>query len=433
MTGGLLAIAFANALLLWAPGLPVLPARISRVLGAYSMLSFTGRALVMVILQPKPGVDGSAPIAVLYPDYAATSDPILRLQALALLCFVAGLHVSLSLGLRAAVQSVAYGEPRAILRAYLLVNLMALGSTVLTDGDNRATSLLYLASYALLARYIFATTWRTSSNSAAILALISAISLTQAVMTDSKTPILTLLLAYYLGPHRRGYSVRSLVLSGIAVGFAFIFVQNLKGGYTEPFRQPRRWSQFYDSVIGRFDGLVSVAYAYRSGPGSYAPDNGVGVRLLTALVPDPLLEGSKPLSGVEWGERVYRVSNGVSYAEGFAAEGYVFAGTIGVVLWAFATAALAIMSCAILTSQATYLSGLGGAFLLSTAIFERGLVGQVETLGAATTGAFLASIAVLLTQRKRMLSGTGRRRNPAGRRIYGKGQAPVSNSLRTNV
>ncbi|WP_216899609.1 hypothetical protein [Nocardia alni] len=163
------------------------------------------------------------------------------------------------------------------------------------------------------------------------------------------------------------------------------------------------------SLLSRFDLLEAATDAYYAGPGSWLTPVQALQHAVESLIPAQLLGTEKFQSGAAWatevrGQSVDMSQVSVSLAEGNIAEGYVLGGYIGVALGVSVTFALLLIWSRWLYSRSVTLAVLGLAFIEAPVLYERGMLGAVETLGKYLQALVLVWIVALLVEeyRRRM-------------------------------
>ncbi|MET7773215.1 hypothetical protein [Nocardia sp. NPDC005366] len=212
---------------------------------------------------------------------------------------------------------------------------------------------------------------------------------------QSKTPVLGAALAIAVRFALTGWSRAKIagigVVSIAGVG-GFGWLQSLKStpylraeamivdsAYPEPVRP-------FLSLLRRFDLLEAATDAYYIGPSSWLSPSEVVGHLARSMIPGQLLSEPKLQSGTAWASEVRGASVdmsqvSVSLAEGNVNEGYVIAGTSGVVIGVAFTAVLLVGWSRALYSRHLTAVMFGIALIEVPVVFERGMLGSAETLG----------------------------------------------------
>ena len=229
------------------------------------------------------------------------------------------------------------------------------------------------------------------------------------VIYESKTPVLTFALFFfiaYAGTLRGSRTVTFTVLGGTAAFAAFTMLQTLKSA-----PGARRDLAVVDRayplatrpllpVLRRFDLYSAVTDASFVPDGRWLSLTAFGRRLVRGFVPwlsgDPFVS-----SGVRWARevRAYTIPlNGstVSLADGVVAEGFAVAGWLGVAVEAVVLAVATVLVARALLSPRPFVLVLGLAVLTRPALFERGVLGLAETLGEALQISAVIAVAWLL-------------------------------------
>lgn len=227
---------------------------------------------------------------------------------------------------------------------------------------------------------------------------------------QSKTPIMGAALAIAVRCAMIGWTklkvVGVLSLAVVAVG-AFGWLQSFKttsaakaeaaqidSGYPAVVRP-------FLSLLRRFDLLEAATDAYWAGPGSWLTPAEVARHALESLVPTQLLGAEKFRSGAAWADQVRGASVdmstvSVSLAEGNINEGYVLGGYVGVAVGVSITFVLVLLWQRALYSKYLGLAVLGLALIEVPVLFERGVLGTVETLGKYLQAVVLAWLVYLV-------------------------------------
>lgn len=385
---------FVAALLLIAPGLPDLAKRICRVYGFYFSIAFVLRGALLAWLEPDP-IQGSsfALSSLAHAGYSRGLGEVMPFaMASAFGFFVALLATSrflrpgqLRFGLTTSTSAMVFGIGVAARVAGLL---FADDATLARMGGVGQA-----ICAAVLAGTVLGTDWRRTGVRLVVAMGFAEVLLS--ILSASKTPVLTLLLLLYLDPHRGRVTIRAFLLGvGVVVG-AFTFLQRLKPNANQ-IEGENILAQAFFSIIGRLDGLYALAGAWQLGAGQYNPSGGMAGAALRAVTPGWLQSSTKELAGGLWGINVYGVHNGVSYAEGLAGEGLAIGGVWGPLIWGLC-AGVILASALLLASSGNLGFQLAGlAFVASTVVYERGLLGQIEQIGSVVQAALATSVCLLV-------------------------------------
>ncbi|MGW5311250.1 hypothetical protein ACWEQ0_15405 [Nocardia thailandica] len=215
------------------------------------------------------------------------------------------------------------------------------------------------------------------------------------VSVESKTPIMGAALAVAVRFGLTGWTRRKLatitVLSVTGVG-AFGWLQSLKAtghvraeaaatdaGYP-PVVQP------FLSLLRRFDLLEAATDAAYAGPGSWLSWDQVLTHAAQSLVPAQILGREKMQAGTAWaaevrGGSVDMSQISVSLAEGNVNEGYVLGGFPGVVAGVLFTAVVLVLWARAVYARNVVAVVMAIALIEAPVVFERGMLGSVETVG----------------------------------------------------
>ncbi|WP_067542117.1 hypothetical protein [Nocardia crassostreae] len=181
------------------------------------------------------------------------------------------------------------------------------------------------------------------------------------------------------------------------------------------------------SLLRRFDLLEAATDAWFAGPHSWLTPGEVARHALESLIPTQLLGAEKFRSGAAWavevrGGSVDMSTVSVSLAEGNINEGYVLGGYLGVALGVTLTFVLVLLWARALYSRSLALAVLGLALIEVPVLFERGLLGTVETLGKYLQAVVLAWLTYLVVgeYRRRVDELSGAPRRPDSARLSGE-------------
>lgn len=422
---------------------PLVARRLLRVYIAYGLVAFIARGAYLAVTEPRPQFNDPSAIAGLYRyGYDDGLTRIIWFQTLSLgvVALAVGL-VSRLFRTLAARDTIGHIKVRTSLAVGLIATYLAgwilrlwglgLGSLDYGDAASQARPLAKFASLALLVPVflLISTNWRRPSLERGLLALIIPCEIGWALLANTKTPAVALAIAAYIGSptapanfslwsavnRRRGY---------IALGVGAVVVFSVVNGAREPrfattprasamvstaselLRSPSSFAVDTASrVFVRFDGLDASSVALLGPPKQYMDVWEAGTLSLEFLAPSALTGTSKETPGTLWAVRMTGAKNGVSLAEGIAAEGFAIGGVAYLVAWAallggtMAVAALGIAASRPLT-LARFVSV---SFVTSAALYERGLLGLIEhAVNSSQVGLIawliLSSIATLLTR-----------------------------------
>ncbi|GAB4586811.1 hypothetical protein [Nocardia sp. IFM 10818] len=253
---------------------------------------------------------------------------------------------------------------------------------------------------------------------------------------QSKTPIMGAALAIAVRFAMTGWTRAKvagvLSLSVLAVG-AFGWLQSFKTTAAAKAEAAQVDAQYPEivqpflSLLRRFDLLEAATDSWFAGPGSWLTPGEVVRHALESLVPTQLLGAEKFRSGAAWavevrGASVDMSTVSVSLAEGNINEGYVLGGYLGVALGVGFTFALLLIWARALYSHSLALAILGLAMIEVPVLFERGILGTVETLGKYLQAVVLAWLAYLVVgeYRRRVDELSGAPQRPGTARPSGK-------------
>nr|WP_051161460.1 hypothetical protein [Nocardia transvalensis] len=232
---------------------------------------------------------------------------------------------------------------------------------------------------------------------------------------QSKTPIMGAALAIAVRCAMTGWTrvkvVAVLIITVLGIG-GFGALQGLKA--TEATKTeaavadsvyPEALRPFL-SLLRRFDGLEAATDAYYAGPHSWLTPSEVLRHAVESLIPTQLLGAEKFRSGAAWAEQVRggsvdmsKVS--VSLAEGNINEGYVLGGYPGIALGVSITFVLLLIWSRSLYSRMVPMPVFGLALIEVPVLFERGVLGTVETLGKYLQAMVLVWITYVLIEEYR--------------------------------
>ncbi|RBO94396.1 hypothetical protein [Nocardia puris] len=251
-----------------------------------------------------------------------------------------------------------------------------------------------LATVGAVGLIVFARPVRAGAPAALILVLMAG-ELWWTVSIESKTPIMGAALAVAVRFALTGWTRRKIaaitVLSVAGVG-GFGWLQSLKA---TPFLRAESAAtdaayppavQPFLSLLRRFDLLEAATDAAYRGPSSWLSAGEVAQHAVLSLIPGQLLGVEKFQSGTAWASEVRGASVdmsqiSVSLAEGNVNEGYVLAGYPGVALGVLFTAALLLAWSRAIYARNLVVVVMAVALIEVPVVFERGMLGSVETVG----------------------------------------------------
>ncbi|WP_280386539.1 hypothetical protein [Nocardia wallacei] len=227
---------------------------------------------------------------------------------------------------------------------------------------------------------------------------------------QSKTPIVGAAVAIAVRCAMTGWTrakvAAVLAITVLAVG-GFGWLQSLKATDTAKAEAAVADSGYpalvrpFLSLLRRFDGLEAATDALYAGPRSWLTPPEVALHAVQSLIPTQLLGAEKFRSGAAWadavrGGSVDMTQVSVSLAEGNINEGYVLAGYPGVALGVSITFVLLLGWSHALYSRHLALPVLALAMIEVPVLFERGMLGTVETLGKYLQAVVLVWVTYLL-------------------------------------
>lgn len=232
------------------------------------------------------------------------------------------------------------------------------------------------------------------------------------VLSASKTPIIAAALCLAMRWSISGWGrkrVSSAVFVMICGIFAFPALQRIKtSDETQHVLQAADVSyptyiQPLMSVVRRFDLFSAVTDATLLESSRWMSTTEFLFRIMDSFIPQALLAHEKIGVGTLWSTQVRSYSLGtanenVSLAEGFVAEGYALGGYAGVVFGALFILMLAVFVAWLVSHKQVFLSSLGLLLVSFPVLFERGILGSVETIGKSLQIAFLVWLLSLVVQ-----------------------------------
>ncbi|MCU1645523.1 MAG: hypothetical protein JWN03_5798 [Nocardia sp.] len=400
---------------------------------AHWSLSYVARPAVLLWVQPQPNFGDNVPDPRLA-DYGYDQGIALVLKPVVFGLWVyAGLVVAYAVWTRlrpAAASGVsekmggaAYfaGNPVFTQTLFLLYGIGTLGRlAAIASGSTGSAGELespnpilnlvsILATLGAIGSIVF---FRSSSarTTALVVGALTCGELLWTATVQSKTPIMGAALAIAVRFAMTGWTRAKvagvLSITGIAVG-AFGWLQSLKTTASAKSQAALVDSQYpavvkpFLSILRRFDLLEAATDAWYVGPHSWLTPGQVVQHALQSLVPTQLLGAEKFRSGAAWAEQVRGSSVDmstvqVSLAEGNISEGYVLGGYAGVALGVTFTFVMLIVWIHSLYSRYIAMAVLGLALIEVPVLFERGILGTVETLGKNLQAVVLAWLAYLV-------------------------------------
>ncbi|MGV9679882.1 hypothetical protein ACWDSJ_31770 [Nocardia sp. NPDC003482] len=424
---------------LWLPG-PIRVVLIAQT--AHWSLSYVARPVVLLWVRPEPHFGDNLPdprlAALGYDPGIAT---VLRPVAFGLWVYAA-LIVGYALWARSRRgveqpphRPIPFAEDRTFRQT--LVVVYALGTlgrlaAVATGTNGRAGELEspnavlnligILATIGAVGLIVYLRTDRTR-DTVLILGALTLGELLWTAATQSKTPIMGAALAIAVRCAMTGWTRANLtaVLAIAALGLGgFGWLQSLKADSATKAEAAVTDSSYppvvhpFLSLLRRFDGLEAATDAYYAGPHSWLTPGEVVSHAVQSLVPSQLLGAEKFRSGAEWAMRVRGQSTdmsqvSVSLAEGNINEGYVLGGYGGVVLGVSVTFLLLLLWTRSLYSRMVPLPVFALALIEVPVLFERGMLGTVETVGKYLQAMVLVWITYLLVgEYRRQVAGESR-------------------------
>ncbi|RDI67743.1 hypothetical protein [Nocardia pseudobrasiliensis] len=437
VAGALASIVLAG---LWLPG----PVRVFLVAqSAHWSLSYVARPVVLLWVQPEPHYGDNLPdprLAAL--GYDAGIATVLGPVVFGL-WFYAGLVVAYAIWTRSRQGREPASHPfvhfahdpvftRTLAVLYALGTLGRLAA-VATGNNGRAGELespnpivnliTILATIGAVGLIVYVRTDRVR-DTLLIIGALTAGELLWTAAVQSKTPIMGAALAIAVRCAMTGWTRANLTavlaITAVAVG-GFGWLQSLKATDTAKAEAAVTDSSYpplvhpFLSLLRRFDGLEAATDAYYAGPHSWLSPEQVLVHAVQSLIPSQLLGAEKFRSGAEWamqvrGQSVDMGQVSVSLAEGNINEGYVLGGYFGVALGVSITFALLLVWERSLYSRFVALPVFGLALIEVPVLFERGMLGTIETLGKYLQAMVLVWITYLFVAQYRRQASTGESR-----------------------
>ncbi|RDI55815.1 hypothetical protein [Nocardia mexicana] len=250
----------------------------------------------------------------------------------------------------------------------------------------------------------------TARTTLLIIAALTCGELLWTAAVQSKTPIVGAALAIAVRCAMTGWTrakvAAVLAITALAVG-GFGWLQSLKATDTAKAEAAVGDSGYpaavrpFLSLLRRFDGLEAATDAYYAGPRSWLAPPEVLLHAVQSLIPTQLLGAEKFRSGAAWadavrGGSVDMTQVSVSLAEGNINEGYVLGGYLGVALGVSITFVLLLGWTRALYSRHLAMPVLALAMIEVPVLFERGMLGTVETLGKYLQAVVLVWVTYLL-------------------------------------
>ncbi|MBF6327871.1 hypothetical protein [Nocardia transvalensis] len=396
---------------------------------AHWSLSYVARPVVLLWVRPEPRYGDNVPdprlASIGYDDGIAA---VLRPVAFGLWLY-AGLVVAYVLWTRMRAQDLGRREPRAhfahdpvfvpTLCAVYAVGTLGRLAAVATGNNGRAGELespnplinliTILATIGAVGLIVYVRTDRPRTTMLVIGALTFGELLWTATV-QSKTPIMGAALAIAVRCAMTGWTrlkVAGVLAITVAAIAGFGWLQSFKSSETAKAEAAEADSVYpavvqpFLSLLRRFDGLEAATDAYYAGPHSWLTPAQVITHAVQSLIPSQLLGSEKLRSGTAWatevrGQSVDMSRVSVSLAEGNINEGYVLGGYAGVALGVSLTFALLLLWSRWLYSPRVATAVFALALIEVPVLFERGMLGTVETLGKYVQAMVLVWITYLL-------------------------------------
>lgn len=385
----------------------------------YWALGYIARPIVLLMVEPapRPGDPLAEPRLAMY-SYEDAIPLVLQPAVLGISLYAAIIVLAVWLKRRRGPSST----PRYQVRLSHLLILLTLGwafrAANVAVGGNLTLTLAGVGAVAVGAIVIYA----EKPFRPLLLGTLLLSEFAWSLLTESKTPFLSLTLWILIRLISQRGLTRSVILVMTLGLFAFFFIQNVRveaGRLTSSDTYASSyplWIQPILPLLARFDALQSSTDAWFAGPSSWIGPLEASGQWFTSLVPQFLLTDTKELAGAQWGEEVRRMSlnvdPGAFLAEGPFAEGWVIAGIPGVVFGAVFLAAAVVVVSACLTSRHTAPVLMGLALTSAPLLFERGVLGFGEGIGKGlqttlVAGAVLFVLRLWVKQQDSMCLGNG--------------------------
>ncbi|EFV14038.1 hypothetical protein [Segniliparus rugosus] len=279
--------------------------------------------------------------------------------------------------------------------------------------------------------YFHSESWWTEL---AVIGFFTASQLIWGIAEESKSPFMGAVLALavrYLSTGMSRAKLAGIGAGGFAVVSLFGWMQAMKSSerattmvnsagltynlsYPEPVRP-------YLSIFRRFDLLEAATDVYYMNGQSWKRPADIARSAVVNLVPQQL-GAVKVQSGPDWaqhvrGKSVDMSTISVSLAEGHLNEGYLMAGTSGVVLESlFVLGMIALVARCLRSRDNPVALTLGILFVSLPPLFERGVLGITETLGKSVQQCAIVGIIALSLWLCRELGERARTANAIGQR-----------------
>jgi hypothetical protein len=387
----------------------------------YWALAYVGRALVLLLVLPVPGVDDALADPRLYAhSYPASVSRVLWIVNAGLIVYVGAVHLLARRWAGATRARQGHGGRirdcstvlawctylfgwgfRLVSYAQALPGVsygQALPGHVLSSV---VTSLALFGPLGVGLLLVRTPSAGTKGRFAALTVVLFGAELAYSVLIQSKAPLLSVVLFAVIGFVLRGWTLRrSMVVAGVAVFVAgFPALQGIRETAvvstaiaTADQRYPALWRPFLP-LLRRFD-LLSAATDAAYFPGAHWLGWDYLLRLLHGLLPFATPASWVPYgsAGLSWTAEVRNASLpkaglDVSLAEGFAAEGYVWLGWLGIALLAVAVAAMGVVVSSMVVSRNPFACSTAILLLSQPLLFERGLLGIADTVGQSAQAA----------------------------------------------
>lgn len=399
----------------------------------YWLIAYVGRGLLLLSVQPMPRLnDALADPRLNAPSYPASVARVLWTVNLGLAVYVLAVR-ALARRRRGheLVEKVHLSRVRDC-APFLAWSTYALGWAfrVAAAGDlvtvqplsSVVTSLALFGSLGAALLLLRAALAETRGRFALLAGALLVSEFAYSALTESKTPLISVLLFTVLGYTLRGWRMsRWIILIGVA-GFVLLFpaLQYIKestavnAGSLAAVDQhyPIAWRPLLP-LFRRFDLLSAATDAANYPAGQWLGWGGYSLRILHGLAPFATPRSWVPYgtAGLSWTAEIRRASLpnaglDVSLADGFIAEGYVFMGLLGVALLAFAFALVTNLVARMTVSPNTLWFSMALLLLSQPILFERGALGLAETVGQSAQAA-LAFVLLWWLLRGRVAPGAG--------------------------
>lgn len=222
-------------------------------------------------------------------------------------------------------------------------------------------------------------------------------------------PLLALCVRWLLRDGQKEIGKRLIIIGSIAL-CGFLVLQPIKGVATAEKVSsvsvgPYSWIQgSMVSVLERFDGFSAMTDAYTIGPGNWISPAEFGKRVIIGIVPKGPVFRPEATTGELWamevkGKSVANISGTVSLASGATAEGYAFAGLLGIAIGNIVLALATVGIGYLFTTKRPLLMIFGGNFLFSTVLFEQGIIGLAANMNKSLQLTFAGWVLLMIFRR----------------------------------